>query len=536
MRAWTVAFVLALAAVAGACTMVVEIAAVRLLAPWFGTSSIVWTNVICVVLLALALGYLAGARLAQGRDPARQLAWVSLIGAGSIAWLPALAAPVCASFLPAGVTLDSAAELLTWGSLAAASILFLPGAATLGCIAPLAVEWVQRVETSHAGRAGGQVLCASTLGSLAGAFAATHWLVPRGLSATFVEAAAALAVLGALLVAVSWRAAPGSALAAVACLASAGHLAAAASQSRLQAPPPPDGVELLAEVESSYQRLRVVEDRRFGAAMRLLQVNEGLDSFQSVWAPAPGLLGQGFYYDYFALPAWWSRAQGEWRVLVVGLGAGTTFRVLEGASPPGVELDLWGIELDPRAIELGERWFDLTPGPRRRVLAGQDGRAALRALPRDFDLIVLDAYANQTEIPPHLATVEALGEMRTHLADGGWIAINVGGFGFDDPVVAAVGNTLCAAFSSRSIAYRVPRSRNFVWIARRGASAPVPGDGAWEFAGPVGDALLPPLALDASWRGLDRASGVVLSDDRNPIEALQQRSLEEGRERLLAGP
>ena len=52
---------------AGAATMVVELGAVRVLAPWFGTSSSVWTNVIGVVLAA------ARARLhprrASGRWP-----------------------------------------------------------------------------------------------------------------------------------------------------------------------------------------------------------------------------------------------------------------------------------------------------------------------------------------------------------------------------------------------------------------------------------------------------------------------------------
>ena len=49
--------------------MIVELAAVRLLAPWFGTSLVVWTNVIAVVLLALAAGYWIGARLAAGPNP-----------------------------------------------------------------------------------------------------------------------------------------------------------------------------------------------------------------------------------------------------------------------------------------------------------------------------------------------------------------------------------------------------------------------------------------------------------------------------------
>ena len=81
-------------ALAGAATMTVELSAVRLLAPWFGASSSVWTNVIGVVLLALALGYALGARLSARPRPARDLGLVLLLGAFLVAWLPALAPPV----------------------------------------------------------------------------------------------------------------------------------------------------------------------------------------------------------------------------------------------------------------------------------------------------------------------------------------------------------------------------------------------------------------------------------------------------------
>ena len=65
---------LLLVSIAGAGTMVVELAAVRLLAPWFGASSAVWTNVIGVVLLALSLGYLLGARWSNSERPLQRLA------------------------------------------------------------------------------------------------------------------------------------------------------------------------------------------------------------------------------------------------------------------------------------------------------------------------------------------------------------------------------------------------------------------------------------------------------------------------------
>ncbi|MEZ6020379.1 MAG: hypothetical protein R3F17_09845 [Planctomycetota bacterium] len=40
-------------------------------------------------------------------------------------------------------------------------------------------------------------------------------------------------------------------------------------------------------------------------------------------------------------------------------------------------------------------------------------RGVLAALPRDFDQILVDAYANNVEIPPHLCTREFFAEVRS---------------------------------------------------------------------------------------------------------------------------
>lgn len=525
--AWR-ALVLSVGALCGAATMTVELAAVRLLAPWFGTSTTVWTNVIGVILLALALGYALGSRLSARPNPARDLALLLAGASAWAAWLPALARPLCEALLPSDLALDQAAGLTAWGSLAATLCLFLPPAALLGAASPLCTESLQRSTRAHAGSAGGAVMCASTLGSLVGTFATTHVLTPQlGLSWTFLVAALALLVASLALLAARPRG-----LLSVAVIGLGAGVAAALYGSRVERSALPEGVSELAQAESSYQSLRVVEDRRWGEPQRLLQVNEGLDSFQSVWVAREGLLGPGFYYDLFALPAWWSGEAGPWRVAVIGLGAGTAFRVLRGASPPQAQLELSGVEIDPQVLELGRRWFELPEGS-GTVLGGVDGRAGLRVLPGPFELVVLDAYQNQVEIPAHLATFEALREARDKLADGGWIAINVGGFGFDDPVVEALGLTLAAAFDGECVGYLTPRSRNVLLYARVGARVPTPESADFWFEGPVGAALLSALSPRPCWRRYTCApQDAPLRDEHCPIEHLQQRSLEEARERL----
>lgn len=513
---------LVLVFLAGAGTMSVELAAVRLLAPWYGTSLAVWTNVIGVVLLALALGYLLGARLAASREPARALALALVVAGATVLALPALARPVAAAFLPPGQTLDGAAELLAWGSLATSLVLFLPPALALGCIGPLAVELVQGRTGVHPGTAGGRVLCASTLGSLLGTFGTTHVFLPRvGLGLTFGAAGALLLILGALLLVRRGRAGRGAAAGAV-LLAAVAAWAPAPGTVEL-----PAGTRLLEERESPYQRVRVVEAGEGALAWRLLQVNEGFDSFQSVWSPRPGLLGGGHYYDAFALPAWWDGAVGDWNVLVLGLGGGTVWRVLEGALPEGARLVSVGVELDPVVVELAQRWMDLPgSGPEREILSGWDARAALPWLRGSFDQIVLDVYANQMEIPAHLATRELFALLAERLRPGGWLVVNVGGFGLSDPVVEAVAATIAGVFGGECLALAVPFSRNAALVARRAGRVPGPGSAGW-VAGewPVAP-LLERMAIPGAWRRFGAGDGPQLSDDRSGLEWLQRRSVE----------
>ena len=436
--------------------------------------------------------------------------------------------------MPAGLSLDEAADLLSWGSLAAALVLFLPSTLLLGCIPPLATEIVQRRQQRSAGDAGGRVLAVSTLGSIAGTFSTTYVSLPQlGLTRTFLVAGALLVILG-LSLSLSARHSsfrvPG--------FLSLG-LAAALVWSRLRSPVIPDGFRLLESRESAYQSVRVVEGEGEGHRMRRLQVNEGFDSFQSVWQPQPGFLPTGYYYNLFALPPQWSsaRGSGSWRLLVLGLGGGTTWRVIDGTLPDARELEAIGVEIDPVVTELGYRWLDLPRGARgHTVLSGWDARAALHSIPGSFDQVVLDAYANQMEIPAHLSTQEFFETVRDRLSDGGWLCVNVGAFGLSDPVVDAVARTIAHAFDRRVLALRVPFSRNCVLFARRDSEAPVPSSSNWKTGVAVTDRLLAALALEGTWKWFGPTADRVLTDDLNEIESLQRRSIDEARTRWVGVP
>jgi hypothetical protein len=196
------AFWLAAAAlVVGLCVTGVEFAANRALAPAFGQTALVWTNVVGVVLAALAVGNAAGGRIAHRGGGAAALAGALVVAAITLA-LAAVFAPAAARAIARAAS-DAGVPVAASSLVGALACFGLPTAA-LGVASPLLVARLAR--DVPLGRASGTVLAAGTLGSLAGCFAAPLAALPTlGTRATLI-AAASLAAFCA--VASAWAARP----------------------------------------------------------------------------------------------------------------------------------------------------------------------------------------------------------------------------------------------------------------------------------------------------------------------------------------
>jgi predicted membrane-bound spermidine synthase len=511
------------AALAGFAVLTVEILGIHLLAPWFGTSALVWSQQIGVVLLAMALGGWAGGRAARsGADPARRAAL--LLGAGGvlIAAGTLLLAPFARWMLPENLTLDDAARSFLHGSLAAALLFFAPPVFLLAMLSPLLVE--VRARARGAGLAAGEIGAASTLGSLAGVFGSAFLALPQlGVRATLFLTCAALLAGAALLL-------RGRAGAAAGLLALAGA-AGAVAPDPARAANLPAGARVLAVRDSFYQRLRVIEFEPSG--QRWLQMNEGLDSFQSWWSPDAAWSGQ--YYDLFVLAPLCAgldlQGTGDARPVrfwLLGAGTGSALpplaAALEGRAYEGI-----GVELDPAVAELGREWMPLDPelAARVRSVTGADARSLLRVAPADLDFLLLDAYARQFEIPPHLATCEFFAECATHLRPGGVLAVNIGtrDAAVDaNGLLARLAATVRAGFGPTVRLHRVPRSRNWILLARKDQQFPSRAELAERipagWPAEIGAALLPGQTVEAE----DLPAAEIFTDERNALVLLQARS------------
>ena len=142
---------------AGAGSLATEIAASRLLAPYFGNSTIVWANVIGLILASLSLGYWLGGRLADRRPTPRALGVVVVGAACLIAVIPFVARPLLDLSVEG---LDRVSAGAAIGSFFGVLILFVPPVVLLGMVAPFAIR-LALTDISSAGTVAGRLYAIS---------------------------------------------------------------------------------------------------------------------------------------------------------------------------------------------------------------------------------------------------------------------------------------------------------------------------------------------------------------------------------------
>lgn len=191
---------LQIAFLSGAAVMMLELTAARVLAPAFGSSQVLWTNIIGAVLLALAAGAAVGGRVAERRMLPLTL-MAATAGSFLLLYLPE---PVVSLFGPEPVA-ELTAELPSphVASAVAALLLFAPPVFFLGMTAPQVVAMLERTGWSP-GRAGGRTLAVGTFGSLLGTYVPAHYLLDVHVDRVFLGATGLL-VFCTLCAVVDWR-------------------------------------------------------------------------------------------------------------------------------------------------------------------------------------------------------------------------------------------------------------------------------------------------------------------------------------------
>jgi len=479
----------------GFATLGVEMAASRLLRPFFGDSIFIWANIIGLILIYLTVGYYVGGRWAD-RDPrAITLYRIIAIAGFTIGILPYVAHPFLRLAIPALHQFDAGLGLTSFVGTVA---LFSVPVTLLGCVPPFAIRLCTR-EVSSSGTTAGNLYALSSSGSILGVFVTVFVLLQLlGTRGTFL--AFSLALLGSATVGIVREWGIARALKYLALIAIILLLAVLDSGGVTKATP-----GLVVEIESPYNYIQVVDDP---SGWRLLTVNEG-EAYQSAYHPER-VLTNGVW-DLFLLTPYFASSEPPRSALLIGLAAGTVARqytLVYDAIP------IDGVELDPAIIAVGQKYFAMTQ-PNLRAIA-DDGRNFVQTRAAQYDVMAIDAY-RQPYIPFHLTTVEFFRATRARLTPRGVVAVNAAHTPTDYRLVDALAATMRQVFPSVYLIDH-PNNANTLIIA---TLQPTRLDDFQAHLARVTDAHLRYVA-DLALPAIRVATQTepVFTDDRAPVENL----------------
>ncbi|MBA2763462.1 MAG: fused MFS/spermidine synthase [Thermoleophilaceae bacterium] len=481
--------------VVGTGSLGAEIAAVRLMSPYFGASTIVWANTIGIVLVALSIGYWLGGRFADRHPEVRGLLLLTLAASILLAAVPFVSDPLLGLAVGA---LDSISAGAFLGSLFGVLMLVAIPVLLLGAVTPWALKLaVSDVESM--GTVAGRLYALSTAGSLAGTLLSALVLIPLfGTQRTFLIFALAIAVVAVVGLRPVWRYALVPVVMAVLIALPVGTLKAS------------DDAIVLTETETEYQYARVLE---YPGGERTLELNEG-QAVHSLYLPDT-VLTDNVWDGNLILPFVGLDAPPE-RIAILGNAAGTTARAYERFFP---DTAIDGVEIDEELSGLGERYFEMD-NPRLELFH-EDARPFLRRIDRSYDAIMIDAY-RQPYIPFYLTTQEFFETARDKLTPGGVVIINAGHPAGDDQLEQVLAATMGSIFPH---VLRDPiEATNTLLVA---SEQPISAENLEAIIPELPPELQPVAREQIANLGPPLPGGEVYTDDRAPVEFLIDRSIVE---------
>lgn len=492
----SLALLVLLQALVSAASLVVEIVAGRMLAPYVGMSLYTWTSVIAVVLAGFSAGHWAGGRIA-GADRPRALRQTGL----------AMAAAAVSTGLAVFLLRGSAGPVLQTFASPIAAIVTLTAAAFFlpsffaGIPAPVLAHLSVTGSPERAGQALGAMFAAGAIGAIAGTLAAgflfISWL---GSIATLIVISVLYAAVAATLLVLSGRTgASGFAVLALGLAAAGSGFGAVDPCTR----------------ESDYFCIRV-EDTAPDApgTVRLMALDHLVHGISARDDPRTMYTLHAAMLDRLARLRMADRTARGVRFDAFFIGGGT-YSMPRAWAADGIA-NVTVAEIDPAvtAAATDHFWFD--PATARVVTA--DARAALARDPARHDVIVGDAFTD-IAIPPHLVTAEFFALVRARLKPDGVYVMNVIDHLDRLDTLGAIMATLKTAFPVVEAWTETGGGDSLrrVFILLAGET----GSGGDRFAGRGPDPFEAVRLTDGELaRLMHSRDGLMLTDDYTPIDRL----------------
>ncbi len=381
----------------GMIIMIIEIVGARMISPYCGASTYVWTAVIGIILTALSLGYWQGGKIADTDCSDKKLSKVFLIATISLSITTTLNQHILVFILYFIQDLRVQAILAT-------TLLFAIPSFFLAMVSPL-VARRKTNDLQHLGDSIGSIYALGTLGSIFGTFLAGFWLTDNfsntaimwGLIFTLLL----LSTINKLLIFRS--------LAALLFILFSIHLnnnlKFSIFKNTVHESSTAYANYIVYDSEINSKKARFISTDRFSYQTGIYLEGDNVTTFNYI--------NSGFIDVFKQHPE-------SKRILILGGGAYSLPTILNQLNP---ELIIDVVEIDPKLDQIAIDYFKFKP-QKNINLIHEDARTYLNRNQLQYDIIYFDIFSSLRP-PFHLTTAETAAQAKRSLAPNGLIAINV---------------------------------------------------------------------------------------------------------------
>lgn len=384
----------------GAIGMGLELIAARVLSPYVGSSNVVWTSIIGIILVSMSLGYWLGGKKADKEASGNVLSRLLLGSALFTSIIPLLETIVVKEF--AGIVSN-----LIVAAILCAIIVFSIPSFILAMISPFAVKMKSMQET-EIGSLSGRISSLSTIGSITGTFLMGFVLIPNiGVTNINIGITILLVVMSILArddINKKYILSTISLVVVMIILMFIGKWVF-----KLANP------EILVDTDSQYSRIWVKQVNTAKTTYKTLQVDTGLESYIDTETGEMGAM----YLRYYDLFEYLNKDAKS--TLMIG-GAAYTYPIHYLQKYEDKTIDV--VEIDEKMTQIAEEQFGLNAKDERLKIYTQDGRSYLNYSENKYDTILIDAFKG-LNAPFELTTYEALVHAKKMLNDNGIVLTNI---------------------------------------------------------------------------------------------------------------
>lgn len=405
--------------VVNAAYMILELVASRVLAPFFGTSNLVWTSVIGIILLSSSIGNYIGGIIADKKNVSSKFKAILLFSFLTIIVIPFVQVKI----LTAISTIFSDIKV---GAILATVLLFFIPSLLVGVLSPIILK-LKLDSIDSAGKTSGKISAISTIGGIVGTFFGGFYLIPNfgSIHILFVLALSFIYLIPLVDFKLTFKSAGAIVLTTVVCLIIMNYNM---DMNEIT------GVQVKNDIidsgsvsyDTQYGRVLIYNAMRGDDEVRVLNIDSGFESATFINKEKRNELVFEYtkYYDLMF------KANIDIKdTLMIG-GAGYNYPKYFISHYQDKTMDV--VEIDGEITEIAKEYFYLNDLIReykleenkRLGLITDDGRVYLNQNTKKYDAILNDAFAGNSPAKT-LTTKEAAERIKASLNTNGVYLTNI---------------------------------------------------------------------------------------------------------------